>query len=91
MDYLREPNIKQGSNPENTFQDAVVQESKKFLEEKKYNGTLSEYFILEKFGLDIAIFTKWSNGHQNGHNLSKELKPSSYFRRIYGQQICNNC
>jgi hypothetical protein len=58
MEYLQEPNIKQGSNPENTFQETVVQELKKFLEKKKYNGTLSEYFILEKFGLDIAIFMK---------------------------------
>lgn len=63
MEDLQEPNIEQGINPENTFQVEVVQELKKFLEEKNHNGTLSEYFILEKYGLDIAICTKWSNGH----------------------------
>ena len=62
MECMQEPNIIQGSNPEDTFQAAVVKELKKFLEEKKINGTLEEYFILKNFGLDIAIFMKWSDG-----------------------------
>ena len=63
MGYVEEPEITKGSNPEDTFQKAVVEELKKFLAEKKSNGTLVEYFILEKFGLDIAIFIKWPNNH----------------------------
>jgi hypothetical protein len=63
MEYVQEPDIIQGSNPEDTLQEAIVGELREFLAEKKSNGTLAEYFILEKFGLDIAIFIRLSNGH----------------------------
>src|SRR3990170_2593893 len=63
MEYVQEPDIIQGSNPEDTLQAAVAEVFKKFLADKKSNGTLAEYFILEKFGLDIAIFMRLPNGH----------------------------
>jgi len=63
MEYVQEPDIIQGSNPEDTFQEAIVGELRNFLAEKKANGTLAEYFILEKFGVDIAIFMRLPNGH----------------------------
>jgi len=63
MECVQEPDIIQGSNPEDTFQEAVVRALKQNMEEKKSHGTLSEYFILEKFGLDISIFIKWPNGY----------------------------
>lgn len=55
MEHVLEPAIIQDFNPEDTFQEAVVGELKKFLAEKKSNGTLAEYFILEKFGLDMRF------------------------------------
>ena len=55
---MPEPDIIQGSSPEETLQKAVVEEIKKFLSNRKSNGHLIEYFIIEKLGLDIAIFMK---------------------------------
>lgn len=61
MEYEQEPDIIQGSNPEKTFQKSIVCVLRKFLNKRKCEGTLVEYYILENFGLDIAIFMKWKN------------------------------
>jgi hypothetical protein len=61
MANVGEPDIIQGSDPERTFQRAVIEELKKSLGQKKSNGSLIEYSILQDFGLDIAVFMKWSN------------------------------
>lgn len=58
---VEEPDIKQHSDPEETFREAVIEALRNFLEQKKAEGTLIEYFILEDFGLDIAVFMKWSD------------------------------
>jgi len=36
---------------------------KNLLDQKRIAGSLIEYFILEDFGLDIAVFMKWPNNH----------------------------
>lgn len=57
MTYTQEPNIVQGSKPEDTFQKAITEEIKKILEKK--SQSLVEYFILPNFGLDVAVFMQW--------------------------------
>jgi len=61
MSNVQEPDISQGSNPEKTFREAVIKALENLLNQKKTAGSLVEYFILQDFGLDIAVFMKWSN------------------------------
>ena len=63
MSNVQEPDIKQGFNPEETFREAVIEALRNILEQKRIAGSLVEYFILQDFGLDIAVFMKWSNNH----------------------------
>lgn len=62
MAFLLEPEIKQKSKPEETFQSALIEEIRMILEKKKESNNLQEYIILTSFGLDIAIFIKRRNG-----------------------------
>jgi len=59
MSNVQEPDIKKGSHPEETFREAVIEALKNLLDQKKIAGSLVEYFILQDFGLDIAVFMKW--------------------------------
>ncbi|OAG27974.1 hypothetical protein [Thermodesulfatator autotrophicus] len=61
MSNVQEPDIEQGSKPEETFHKAVIKAVENLLEQKKVSGSLVNYFILQDFGLDIAVFMKWSN------------------------------
>ena len=61
MSNVQEPDIRQGFNPEETFREAVIETLRNLLEQKRIAGSLVEYFILQDFGLDIAVFMKWSN------------------------------
>ena len=61
MSNVQEPDISQDSNPEKTFREAVIKALENLLNQKKTAGSLVEYFILQDFGLDIAVFMKWSN------------------------------
>jgi len=61
MAYTHEPDIKKGGKPEGKFQKAIEGEINKMLAQKKSDGSLIEYFILENFGLDLAVFTRFDN------------------------------
>jgi hypothetical protein len=47
--------------PEDALRRAILKELEDFLAKKKSDGILEEYFILEDFGLDIAVFMKFNN------------------------------
>jgi hypothetical protein len=61
MAFTKEPDIIKGHNPEETLQRAIKEEICKILDEKKTDGTLTTYFILERFGLDLTVVIKWSD------------------------------
>jgi len=61
MSNVQEPDIKQYSDPEGVFRKSIIEALRNFLGQKKAEGTLIEYFILQNFGLDIAVFMKWSD------------------------------
>ncbi len=72
MAYIPEPTIEQSSEPHEILQGAIIEEIKKILEQKKVNQSLSEYFILPNFGLDVAAFMQW---HDHSTVRILELKP----------------
>jgi len=61
MAYTQEPEIVQGKKPESALQLAIKKEIKSILDHKKSANSLIEYFILEKFGLDIVVFLRWND------------------------------
>ena len=61
MSGVEEPDIEQAKQPEEIFRRAVIKIIKNILERKKEKNSLNEYFILQNFGLDIAVFMKWSD------------------------------
>lgn len=64
MAYTQEPDIPdiiKGCDPEVAFQRAIKKEIEKIIDQEKSDGSLIVYFILEKFGLDLAVFMKWSD------------------------------
>lgn len=63
MIHAQEPDIIKGHNPEDTLQKAIKEEIKRILERKKVEGVLTTYFILEYFGLDIAVVMKRADSH----------------------------
>jgi len=58
MSNVQEPDIRQGFNPEERFRKAVIEALRNLLEQKRIAGSLVEHFILQDFGLDIAVFMK---------------------------------
>jgi len=56
MTYRQEPKIVQGSRLEDSLQEAIIEEAKKILEQKKSSHSLVECAMLSRFGLDIAFF-----------------------------------
>ena len=61
MSNVQEPNIRKGSHLEETFRKAVIEALENLLDQKRIAGSLVDYFILQDFGLDIAVFIKWPN------------------------------
>jgi len=61
MSNVQEPNIRKGSHLEETFRKAVIEALENLLDQKRIAGSLVDYFILQDFGLDIAVFMKWPN------------------------------
>lgn len=61
MAHSEEPSLKQGNKPELLFQNALITEIKSILSLRKESGTLSNFFIIPRFGLDIAVFLKNGN------------------------------
>lgn len=62
MARSEEPLIGSNGAAEAQFQTAITTEVTSILEREKANGFLAEYFILEGFGLDLAIFLQWADG-----------------------------
>jgi len=62
MPISQEPEIMKGHSPEATFQSVIKFETSKILDQRKAEGFLIAYFILEYFGLDLAVFMKWADG-----------------------------
>ena len=63
MTHTPEPDVRGGPFlPEQTLQLAVVEEIEEILGGKKVEGTLLEYFVLQGFGLDLAVFAEWAGG-----------------------------
>lgn len=62
MVHIQEPEIVKGYAPEETFRRAIKKEIEEILSRMKSDGSLIEYFILDKFGLDLAIFIKRFDG-----------------------------
>lgn len=65
MEHTEEPDILKGHNPEDTLQKAVKQEIGLILDDQKSKGYLVNYFILEYFGLDLAVAMKRPNGRSS--------------------------
>lgn len=61
MSNVQEPDIRKGSHLEETFRKAVIEALENLLDQKRIAGSLVDYFILQDFGLDIAVFMKWPN------------------------------
>ena len=62
MAYTPEPNISKGTDPERCFQEAIKQEINELLRDKSSRnraGSLARFFVLEGFGLDLAVFLEW--------------------------------
>lgn len=57
MAKTEEPSIR-GVGPEKKLQDAIKAEIEELLEQKQL---LLDFFILPNFGLDLAVFMKWTN------------------------------
>jgi len=51
-----------GHSPEATLQSAIKSEVDKMLNERRAMGMLATFFILEYFGLDLAVSMKWADG-----------------------------
>jgi hypothetical protein len=62
MPVSREPDIIKGHNPEATLQSVIRFEVSRILDERKDKGVLAAYFILDYFGLDLAVFMRWADG-----------------------------
>lgn len=62
MPISQEPEIMKGHSPEATLQLAIKSETSRILDQRKAEGILVTYFILEYFGLDLAVFMKWADG-----------------------------
>ena len=63
MTYTPEPHVGAGAlPPEQTLQLALLEEIEAILGDNKAKRTLTEYFVLEGFGLDLAVFTEWAGG-----------------------------
>jgi hypothetical protein len=58
----QEPEVMKGHSPEATLQSAIKSEVDRILNERKAMGTLATFFILEYFGLDLAVFMRWADG-----------------------------
>ena len=71
MAFTKEPEIAQGSEPEETFERALIEELQAILDRKKQELSLIEYFLLPRFGVDVAVFMQWQ-GHSSVRFL--ELK-----------------
>jgi len=65
VEHTEEPDILKGHNPEDTFQKAIKQEIALMLDDQKSKGYLVNYFILEYFGLDLAVAMKRPNGRSS--------------------------
>ena len=63
--FTKEPEIVKGHNPEETLQGAIKREICRILDEKKAQGTLLAYFVLEHFGLDLTVAIKWSDNRRS--------------------------
>lgn len=72
MVFTKEPDIVRGHNPEETLQRAIKEEICKMLDKKKTEGTLTTYFVLERFGLDLTVAMKRSDNRCSSRLL--ELK-----------------
>jgi len=59
MAYTQEPQIARGDKPEDSLQQAIIEEAKEILGQIKASHSIVEYIILPKFGLDIAFFIRW--------------------------------
>lgn len=60
MAKTQEPNIVKGSKPEEVFRNAITAEIEGLLKDKLHEQ-LVNFFILQEFGLDIAVFMEWPN------------------------------
>jgi len=49
-------------SPEQALQRALVDEIEAILGDKKAQGRLLEHFLLQSFGLDLAVFAEWTGG-----------------------------
>jgi len=63
MAHTPEPDLAaRASPPERTLQLALLEEIEAILGDKKAKGMLSEYFVLQGFGLDLAVFAEGAGG-----------------------------
>lgn len=66
MAETSEPMLTQDSKPESVLQASTLAEIKALLSKRQQHQrvpALLAFSLLEGFGLDIAVFTSWSNGH----------------------------
>ena len=65
MAYTHEPGIVKGRNPEGALRRAIGEEIRRILDQKKAEASLIEYFVLQNFGLDLAVFAKWADNRSS--------------------------
>ena len=72
MAKTQEPDIVRGSDPEKALRKAIIAEIKELLNQWQLSHSLVRFFILEDFGLDVAVFMESSNQYYTAKFL--ELK-----------------
>ncbi len=63
MTLTPEPDIRRHHDPEDSLQKALRNEIERILNKMKSEGVLIDYFILDGFGLDLAVFIRRADGH----------------------------
>jgi len=51
--------------PEREFRQAILREIEELCNHERSAGSLLDYFVLEDFGLDVAVFTRRANGQSS--------------------------
>lgn len=87
MVYYHEPDVVKGKNPEKTFHSILREAVEETLRNSKERNLIEEYFVLDEFGLDIAVFIE----PKGGSIISKFLELKAFVgQRPSGVGFGNN-
>lgn len=61
MAFTEEPQVIKGADPEAVFRRSIYTEIIKIFENAELEGKLTRFFILDNFGLDLAVFIRFQD------------------------------